>query len=163
MTPQHIEYTIRLATVHDAATIARHRAAMFLDMREVSAEQAAILRAESEPWLAGLLARGDYLGWVCEQGSAIVAGAGILIQEVGPRPGCYRTGPAAHVVNVYTEPSHRRRGLARRLMLTILDWCRDHEMFQVTLAASDEGRPLYESLGFEATNDMRLSPVQLRL
>jgi len=26
----------------------------------------------------------------------------------------------------------------------------------VTLHASDKGRPLYESLGFEATNEMRL-------
>lgn len=154
--PQHRDYAIRPATVDDTATIARHRAAMFLDMGEVSVENAAILQAESEPWLARLLGNGGYKGWLCCEDTSIVAGAGVLILEIGPRPGCYLIGRAAHVVNVYTEPGHRRRGLARRLMLTILDWCSSHEMFQVTLAASREGRPLYESLGFQATNDMRL-------
>ena len=153
---QHPDYTIRPATVDDAATIARHRASMFLDMGEVSVEEAAILRSESEPWLARLLGNGGYAGWLCFEDAKVVAGAGVLIQEVGPRPGCYLIGRAAHVVNVYTKPGHRRHGLARQLMLTILDWCRDQEMFQVTLAASSEGRRLYESLGFQATNDMRL-------
>jgi GNAT superfamily N-acetyltransferase len=145
-----------MATAPDAATIARQRAAMFVDMREVSAEQAEALRSESEPWLAGLLTKGGYVGWLCLLNADVVAGAGVLIQEVGPRPGCYCVGRSAHVVNVYTEPGHRHRGLARGLMLTILDWCREHEMVQVTLAASAQGRPLYESLGFQPTNDMKL-------
>lgn len=156
MPPPDLEYTIRSVAVGDAAVIARHRAAMFLDMGEVSAEQADVLRKESEIWLARLLANGGYAGWLCLHGEVVVAGAGILIQEIGPRPGCLRVGRSAHIVNVYTDPHHRRRGLARRLMLAILDWCRVHEMFQVTLAASDEGRPLYESLGFDITNDMKL-------
>lgn len=152
-----MEYSIRRAAPEDAAMIARQRAAMFRDIGDVTDEQAEILRREAEPWLANLLATGGYEGWLCEHGEVIIAGAGILLVEVGPRPGCLRLGRAAHVVNVYTHPEHRRRGLARRLMDEILDWCKDNGMVQVTLAASDEGRPLYESLGFRPTNDMKLA------
>jgi predicted GNAT family acetyltransferase len=60
------------------------------------------------------------------------------------------------IVNVYTEPDHRRRGLARRLMVTMLDWLRQEGYGTVSLHASDYGRALYESLGFRATNEMRL-------
>ena len=60
------------------------------------------------------------------------------------------------IVNVYTEPAYRRRGLARRLMIAMLDWLRQQGYGTVSLHASDYGRPLYESLGFKVTNEMRL-------
>jgi hypothetical protein len=41
-------------------------------------------------------------------------------------------------------------------MLTILEWLKQRGFRAVNLHASREGRPLYEKLGFEATNEMRL-------
>jgi len=126
-------------------------------MGRVSEGDSELLRRASEPWLSGLLANGDYIGWLVEHGKAVVAGGGIFVRESGPIPGCYRVGKWGHIANLYTEPGHRRRGLARRLMNTILDWCAVHGMDHVTLSASDEGRPLYESLGFQPTSEMSLS------
>jgi GNAT superfamily N-acetyltransferase len=60
------------------------------------------------------------------------------------------------IVNVYTEPAWRRHGLARGLMVAMLDWLRQEGYGTVSLHASDFGRPLYESLGFRSTNEMRL-------
>ena len=60
------------------------------------------------------------------------------------------------IVNVYTEPAYRRRGLARRLMVAMLEWAHGEGYGTVSLHASDFGRSLYESLGFKATNEMRL-------
>ena len=39
---------------------------------------------------------------------------------------------------------------------TAMEWCAREGVETVILHASDEGRPLYERLGFEATNEMRL-------
>jgi GNAT superfamily N-acetyltransferase len=50
----------------------------------------------------------------------------------------------------------RRRGVARQLMLTMIDWCRTQGFVQVDLHASKQGKPLYESLGFQPTTEMRL-------
>jgi hypothetical protein len=41
-------------------------------------------------------------------------------------------------------------------MLTILKWVQERGLRSVNLHASAEGRALYEKLGFEATNEMRL-------
>ena len=60
-----------------------------------------------------------------------------------------------HLVNVFVEPDYRRRGIARVLVETALDWCRGEGTRVITLHASDEGRHLYESLGFYLTNEMR--------
>jgi len=60
------------------------------------------------------------------------------------------------ILNVFTEPEFRKRGIARQVMLAILAWVRQQGLRSVNLHASKEGRTLYEKLGFEATNEMRL-------
>ena len=144
------EAAIRRAHAGDAATIAWQRAAMFRDMGDLATEDFELLRKASEDWLRPRLANGEYLGWLVEEGSLVVAGGGVLLREMWPVPGCCRVGRWAHVGNVYSEPSHRRRGLARSVMEAILVWCRSNAIDYVTLATSREGRPLYESLEFEA-------------
>jgi hypothetical protein len=41
-------------------------------------------------------------------------------------------------------------------MLIIIDWCKREGFARVSLHASAAGRHLYQSLGFEDTNEMRL-------
>jgi GNAT superfamily N-acetyltransferase len=60
------------------------------------------------------------------------------------------------ILNVYTEREFRRRGVARQVMLAILAWIKAYGLRGVNLHASEEGRALYEKLGFEQTNEMRL-------
>jgi GNAT superfamily N-acetyltransferase len=60
------------------------------------------------------------------------------------------------ILNVYTERELRKRGIARQVMLAILAWVKERGFRSVNLHASDEGRALYEKLGFSATNEMRL-------
>jgi GNAT superfamily N-acetyltransferase len=47
---------------------------------------------------------------------------------------------------MYTEPEHRRQGLARRLMDAMIAWCGREGYGTLYLHASDEGRALYASL-----------------
>jgi ribosomal protein S18 acetylase RimI-like enzyme len=61
-----------------------------------------------------------------------------------------------NILNVYTAVEFRRRHLARYLTETAMQWCRENGVDTVILHASAEGRQLYESLGFAATNEMRI-------
>lgn len=62
----------------------------------------------------------------------------------------------AHVNAVFVRPAFRRRGIARRLMRLAIAWAREHDCGRVRLRASDEGRSLYEGLGFRAGREMEL-------
>lgn len=149
------EYVIRPAGAHDAQLVAIQRASMFRDMGSASAEESELPRRASEPWLSGHLTNGDDIGWLVEHGGIVVAGEAHLCRGVRARSRVLSSGSLG--ANLYTEPTHGRRGLARRLVKTILGWCKVHDIDHVTLSASDEGRPLYESLGFKTTSDMSLS------
>jgi GNAT superfamily N-acetyltransferase len=67
----------------------------------------------------------------------------------------------AFVYNVYTEPPHRRRGLARLVMEAIHAWCRAEGIRIAALNSSPEGQPLYESLGYQVrSNPMMVLQIE---
>jgi GNAT superfamily N-acetyltransferase len=151
---------VRRATVDDVTTIARHRAAMFVDMGRATVDLVERLVEDTEVYLRDALPREEYLGWLAspeEDDARIVAGAGVQRRRVlpFPRTGGVAFGHQAIVLNVYTEPAFRRHGLARRLMSEILAWARAVRIESLVLHAAHEGRPLYEQLGFVSTNEMR--------
>jgi GNAT superfamily N-acetyltransferase len=108
-------------------------------------------------WLRGRIEPGQYRGWfVVDETGAVLAGAGLWLQDNLPSPRDPSSTQRGYVMNVYTRPEHRRQGHARRLMGSVLDWCRDQGIRTVALHASDAGRALYTSLGFGSTNEMRI-------
>lgn len=149
-------FTVRRASVADAPTIAHHRRAMFLEMQ--SADEAALdkMAARFTPWVEEKLAIDEYLGWlvVAEDGS-VAAGAGMWLMEWPPHY-LGRSPHRGYLMNVYTEANFRRLGLAKELVETAMEWCRNHGVDVVVLHASDAGRPMYEAMGFKSTNEMRI-------
>lgn len=114
---------IRLATAANTHIVAEQRVRLLVDTGRLTPDAAATLLARLPPLLAPMLASGEYIGWLAETPeSVVVAGAGVQLRRLLPRPETL-TDREALVVNVYVAPTHRRLGLARRLMLAILDWC----------------------------------------
>jgi GNAT superfamily N-acetyltransferase len=148
-------FTVRRARVDDVPVIMHQRRAMFEAMHMGTPEQLDRMDREIGQWLAPRLASEEYLGWfVVDAEGSPQAGAGLWVipWPPGPLDANQRRG---YVLNVYTEPASRRYGLARLLLTTILDWCQAEGLITVSLHASIAGRPLYESLGFSQTNEMR--------
>ncbi|HTX34681.1 MAG TPA: GNAT family N-acetyltransferase [Bryobacteraceae bacterium] len=150
--------TIRSATpdAADLDAIVHHRRAMFRDMGYSDEHALDAMRADFRPWLQRKMQAGEYLAWFAlAPGAAVAAGVGLWLMDWPPHmvaSGRWR----GNILNVYCEPAHRRRGMARALMEVALAWCAANQVGAVILHASPHGRALYESLGFTATNEMRL-------
>jgi GNAT superfamily N-acetyltransferase len=140
------EYALRPATLADADALVGHRLAMFADMG-VAFDRAA-LDAAFRAWLARTMPAGVYHAWLAETATGeVAAGGGITVIPWPPGPH-YPGDRLAFVYNMYTEPAHRHRGLARALMDAIHTWCRGNGVTSVALNASRDGRRLYASLGY---------------
>jgi GNAT superfamily N-acetyltransferase len=149
---------IRTVRLTDAGLVAQQRARMFQEMGELAESDWADFVAAARPRLEEAIADGVYQGWLMTlpDGQA-VGGAGVLLRPILPRPGATH-GPEAIVLNVYVERDFRLRGIARALMQALLDWCKAEGIRRIVLHATPSGRPLYEALGFAATNEMRYQP-----
>ena len=150
-------YTVRRATLADADALVHHRVRMFEDMGTLPTadESVEALRSAFRAWIADLMPTGAYVAWLVDAEHddgrrEIVSGGGatVIPWPPGPRYGGTRL---AFVYNVYTEPAHRGRGLARRVMDAIHAFCRDEGIGSVALNASTSGQPLYESIGYRVT------------
>jgi GNAT superfamily N-acetyltransferase len=129
---------------------------MFADMGKGTPAELDAMDATFLPYVRRALADGRYRGWLaCASTGQVVAGGGLIVHEWPARAGDPNT-QRAYILNVYTEPEYRQQGLARRIVTTIIEWCRAQGFQTVALHASDAGRPLYEALGFVPTNEMRL-------
>jgi GNAT superfamily N-acetyltransferase len=146
---------IRPATIDDAEALVAHRRGMFYDMGHGDAAELDSMIAAFRPWVREKMTTGEYLAWVATAGDSIVAGLGLWLMDWPP----HLIGPGArrgNILNVYTEQAFRRQGIARELMNVSLEWCRANGIRAIILHASDDGRKLYEQLGFRPTNEMRL-------
>ena len=63
------------------------------------------------------------------------------------------TGKRAHLMNVYTRSSHRRKGIARQMCEMLIEDAWKRGATEISLDATTMGRPLYESLGFAASSE----------
>jgi len=136
--------------------IVRQRRRMYEDMNYNDAPALATMASLTADFLAKAIPDGSFHAWLASYGNHTVAGGAVF---VSPWPAhtydleCRR----ATILNVYTDPDNRRRGIARQLMETMIVWCKQQGFARVTLHASKDGQHLYETLGFETSNEMRLN------
>jgi GNAT superfamily N-acetyltransferase len=154
-------WDLRKATVKDLPTLVRHRDAMWVEMDRVAPDEHDPTSRAYGKWLLERMKRGTLTAFVAvgdgKDGDAegILASGAVWIQDVQPRPGHPLT-MWGYLLSVYTEPHARRRGLARAIVDACIGHAREAGCTRACLHASEEGRPLYEELGFEKTAEMWL-------
>ena len=64
-------------------------------------------------------------------------------------PTCHNpSGQKAYIMNMYTEPGYRRRGIARRMVELLVAESVGRGVVRISLEATKMGRPLYAACGF---------------
>ena len=135
----------------DLPLLLEYRRAMAQEMGCTDGAALDAMIAALEPYLRAALPEGRWHAWLAEPGGC---GAVEIVQWV---PGALDPTPRrAWIHSVYVEPSFRRRGIGRLLTQTMVAWCREQGFRCVYLHASEAGGPLYRSLGFECSSEMRL-------
>jgi GNAT superfamily N-acetyltransferase len=148
-------YTIRAASVADIPHVVHHRERMFREMGTVC-DYAAMADACTR-WYIEALPAGTYRGWMAETDGRVIGGGGLIVTPWSPGPS--RFDPRmAWVYNVFVEPAHRGRGVARRLMEAMHAWCREHRIERLALNATEAGARVYRTQGYSVVPDpmMRL-------
>jgi GNAT superfamily N-acetyltransferase len=147
---------IREGSIADIPEIARQRRRMCEDMNYTDAVALATMVTVTADYLNKAIPEGSFRSWLACDNARVVAGGAVVISS-WPAHAYDLECRRATILNVYTEPEYRRRGIARLIMETMIAWCKQEGFARVSLHASERGRHLYESLGFEDSNEMRLN------
>lgn len=68
------------------------------------------------------------------------------------------TGQKAYIMNMYTKPDYRRKGIAYHTLELLVEEAKKRNVSHISLESTDMGRPLYERYGFVKMNDEMLLP-----
>lgn len=145
-------YTYRLVSVGDFEIITKHRTLLFQENgrnnREIDE-----MNHYYPTWLKQAIARNVYTGWFALFGEQIVAGLGLMFIEWPPHPNDPQSA-RAYILDVYTDINHRKRGLAKNLLNLAFDEAKNRDIKVIVLHTTEQGRSLYEQLGFNNGNEM---------
>ena len=139
---------VEMASTRDLAELTSLRLGYLTDdFGELSHEQERGIAHELASYLQAHLDKDLYV-FAMRAEDQIACCAWLLLVEKPPSPR-FPHGRTGVLFNVYTRPAYRRRGLARATMLARLNKARELNLDVVELNATDDGYPLYQSLGFE--------------
>ena len=103
--------------------------------------------------------KGDHTTVLALDGKRVIGCASICFIYIMPTFD-HPTGKRAHLMNVYTMKEWQRQGIARKMVSILIDEAWKGGVTEITLDATEEGRPLYERLGFApSTEGMVLTRV----
>ena len=57
-------------------------------------------------------------------------------------------------MNIYVREAFRRHGLAHKIVSRLIEVARSRDCWKIYLETTDDGRPVYQSLGFRDFPDM---------
>jgi GNAT superfamily N-acetyltransferase len=131
---------------------------MFYEMGWADRERVIDLEAAYAEYLHETIASGEAAGWIAEATAleTVPVGTACLVWKRVPPSLRNPDGREAYILGVFVDPDWRRRGVARELVQLAIDQASEQGASVVTLHASDEGRKVYETIGFADSHEMRL-------
>lgn len=141
------DWSLRKVGLEDLEDILRLRREMARDLGLLTEENARPWEEAARRHLVASLPTGRFHVWLAYVRGEAVASSGLVPFERPPAP-YDLSGLEGYVLNMFTLPAWRGRGLSRALLTELMVFARQLGMRKLWLHASEAGRPLYERMGF---------------
>jgi GNAT superfamily N-acetyltransferase len=148
--------TYRLATHEDVDDLVRLRIDFLEEFQPDACEQKNECEQLLKEYFESAIPCDGFVAWLAESGEKIVGTSGLSFYAIAPSLKNL-TGKIAYILNMYTVPSYRGKGIASALFERIINEARVRGYKKILLHATESGRLVYQKFGFKNTdNEMAL-------
>lgn len=148
-----MNYTYKRAAAPDIGLLTNTRIEVLRAANQLSgAVDMSLVEQQSREYYQEALASGNHVGYLVFDGDLFIGAGGVSFFRVMPtfhNP----TGWKAYIMNMYTNPAYRRRGIAYHMLELLVQEAGKREVSFISLEATQMGRPLYERYGFVKMED----------
>lgn len=149
--------TYKKASIEDIALLTETRIEVLRAANKLSdSVDMTEVRNQSYDYYSQTLKSGDHIAYLVFDQDVFAGAGGISFFRVMPtfhNP----TGYKAYLMNMYTNPDYRRKGIAYKTLDLLVTEARQKGITAISLEATAMGRPLYEKYGFvKMKNEMEL-------
>ena len=146
-------YEYKKATIGDIDELVRTRIIVLRAANKLSdGEDMSEVARQSREYYKRALQTGEHVAYLVYDNERFIGAGGVSFYHVMPT---YHnpSGKKAYIMNMYTAPEYRRQGIARRTLDLLVAEAKEQGVLQISLEATEMGRPLYEKYGFSAMQD----------
>ena len=146
-------YEYKKATIADIDELVRTRIIVLRAANKLSNDVEMLLaEKESYEYYKSALETGEHIAYLVHDNETFIGAGGVSFYQVMPT---YHnpTGKKAYIMNMYTASEYRRQGIAFHTLDLLVKDMRKQGVSQITLEATEMGRPLYEEYGFVKMED----------
>ena len=150
--PDHI-FDYKKATKEDVDELLRTRIIVLRAANKLSDDvDMSVVERESCAYYKWVLESGDHIAYLVYDNGTFIGAGGVSFYQVMPT--YHNTmGKKAYIMNMYTAPEYRRKGIAFNTLDLLVKEVKELGISQITLEATEMGRPLYERYGFVKMQD----------
>lgn len=110
------------------------------------------VKAQSYDYCRKAILNGECIVYLVFDDDKLVGCGGVSFFRIMPT--CHNpTGKKAYLMNIYTSPEYRRKGIAYKTLDLLIKATREKGINHIILEATAMGRPMYEKYGFTKMND----------
>ena len=146
-------YEYKKATIEDIDELVRTRIIVLRAVNKLSDDvDMSVVEKESYEYYKRALETGEHITYLVYDNGTFIGAGGVNFYQVMPT---YHnpTGKKAYIMNMYTAPEYRRKGIAIHTLDLLVKDAREQGVSQITLEATEMGRSLYEKYGFVKMED----------
>lgn len=136
---------LRLATTDDMEILIDLRKRLLVEEGQTVSSD---INEELRNFFEKQLNSGQFVQWIIEEDKNVLATGGIQFISFPPSYS-NSTGIRGYILNMYTTPESRGRGLAKRLVERIFKEAQGRNVHHIFLISSPMGKPLYKKIGFK--------------
>jgi GNAT superfamily N-acetyltransferase len=139
--------TYRKATIKDIGILIKLRLEYLTEDRgELSKVETEAVVTQLQDYFMRQI-NSNFVALLAEDDGNAIATVYMAVAEKPANP-AFITGKTATILNVFTYPDYRRKGIATRLLKMTIDEAKAMNISYLELSATNSGKPLYEKLGF---------------
>ncbi|KAB2332720.1 GNAT family N-acetyltransferase [Bacillus mesophilum] len=128
------------------------RLALLKETGELNSLQEEVLMENStREYLQKALLNNEFISYMAEMNGQVISISGMVLFKRPP----YLENPQgieAYILNMYTVPEYRGKGLAKRLLENCINESKNSGVKRIWLHATKDGEPLYKKMGFTNKN-----------
>jgi ribosomal protein S18 acetylase RimI-like enzyme len=150
---------IRKATIEDINILIKLRFDyLFADRGNLTKDEEIAIRSQLNTYYRKHI-NNNFIAILAEIDNNVVSTAFLAISEKPANP-TFITGKTGTLLNVLTYPEYRRMGIATKVMSKIIDEAKQLGVSSIELSATQDGKQLYEKLGF---TELKSKYTQMKL
>ena len=146
-------FVYKRATMENMDELVRTRIIVLRAANKLSDnEDISVVEEKSYAYYRRALESGEHIAYLVYDNGKFIGAGGVSFYQVMPT---YHnpTGKKAYIMNMYTASEYRRQGIAFHTLDLLVKDVRKQGVSQITLEATEMGRPLYEKYGFVKMED----------